>query len=90
MPPVGAVSNRTASAQLKTAPTKHGGVSVYLFLVFTIVMAHKKNKAQYDKRNRVFLTRSLYMSVILLTPLVASPLHPVHRYAAYHTPVGRS
>ena len=37
MTPVDAVSNRIASAQLETAPTKHGGESVYLFLEFTIV-----------------------------------------------------
>ena len=58
MPPVGAVSNRTASAQLKTAPTKHGGVSVYLFLVFTIVMAHKKIKRN-TIRETEFLSHDL-------------------------------
>ena len=34
-PPVGGVSNRTASAQLETAPTKHGERKC-LFLWFTL------------------------------------------------------
>ena len=31
MTPVGAVANRTASAQLETAPTKHGGAKVSIY-----------------------------------------------------------
>ena len=55
MTPVGAVSNRTASAQLETAPTKHGEQKC----LFIFMIHHKKRAARYygitpDTEPRVF------------------------------------
>ena len=41
MTPVGAVCNRTASAQLETAPTKHGARKC----LFIFIIHHKKDDA---------------------------------------------
>ena len=60
MTPVGAVSNRTASARSEnrdpdlsgeTAPTIHGGESVHLFLEFTIVRFGSGDRNRKGKKS---------------------------------------